>query len=132
MALRPRRQNHRKHPRGLFLAFVAVALQAMLPFFLAVEIARANNPAFADSIPICSSLGPAAHHDSGTADDHQGGGSCPICAAVAAGLSFTAPPVPPLPLPVACGHVVPTTTDTPRLSFDAASPYQSRGPPAIA
>lgn len=131
MALRRRRQNHRKNPRGTLLAFIAVAIQAMLPFFLAVEIARASNPAFGDSIPICSSLGPAGHQTSGTAGDHQGG-TCPICAAVAAAQGFTAPPVPPLPLPVACGHVVSATTDTPRLSFDAASPYQSRAPPAIA
>lgn len=130
MALR-QRQDHRKNPRGTLLAFLAVAIQAMLPFFLAVELVRASNPAFADTIPICSSLGPAAHHDDGAADDHQGG-RCPICAAVAAAQSFTSPPAPLVPLRIACVRIALPTTDIPRLSFDALPAYQSRAPPAIA
>ena len=125
-------RRHRKNPRGTLLAFIAVAIQAMLPFFVAVAMVRASNPAFADSIPICSSLGPAGQHDSGTAGDHRGGGACPICAAVAAAQSFTAPPAPLVPLPVSCARIALPSTDTPRLSFKSASPYQSRGPPTIA
>ncbi|HLI20722.1 MAG TPA: DUF2946 family protein [Stellaceae bacterium] len=124
------RQHHRKNPRGTLLAFIAVALQAMLPFFIAVELVRATNPAFADTIPICSSLGATAHHNNGAASD-QKGGSCPICAAVAAAQSFTAPPAPAVPLPTVFIRLVPTSTDAPCLGFGALSPYQSRAPPAI-
>lgn len=125
------RQHHRKNPRGTLLAFFAVAMQAMLPFFVAVAMVRAANPAFADTIPICSSLGTAGHHDSGNAGD-QGTSGCPICAAVAAGQSFTAPPVIAAPIPVACDRIVLSMVDAPQVIFAAASPYHSRGPPAIA
>lgn len=131
MALR-QRQDHRKNPRGTLLAFLAVAIQAMLPFFVAVAMVRAANPAFADTVSICSSLGPAAHHDTGSAGDQQGASGCPICAAVAAGLSFTAPPVVAAPAPVAGDSVVLPIVDAPQVTFAATSPYHSRGPPAIA
>lgn len=131
MAFRRRRQHQNIKPRGLSLAFIAVAIQAMLPFFIAVAIVRASNPAFAENIPICSSLGPAAHHDSGAAGDQHGANSCPICAAVAAGQSFTATAAPQLPLPVSCDRVVLSATPTPSVSLDASSPYQSRAPPFI-
>jgi hypothetical protein len=130
MALRRRRNHHRKNPRGSLLAFVAVAMQAMLPFFVAVALVRASNPAYADSIPICSSLGTAGHSDNGTnGEQHANCGDCPICTALAAGQAFLAPPTVPLPVPVSLGRIVLTTTDTPRLALLAASPYQSRGPP---
>ena len=133
MAFRRRRQHQHTKPRGILLAFFAVAIQAMLPFFVAVAIARASNPAFAENVPICSSLGPAAHHDSGTTgDDQQSGGGCPICAAVAVGQSFTATAAPQLPLPVSCDRVVLSATDTPSLACDVSSSYQSRAPPSIA
>jgi hypothetical protein len=128
---RHRRHHHRKPPRGTLLAFLALAIQAMLPFFLAVEIARAANPAYADTVVICSALG---HHDSnGTTGDHRGmADGCPICSALAASHAFTAPPATPLPLPVACGGVARATPDTATAAFFAASSYQSRAPPIIA
>lgn len=133
MALRRRRHHHRKNPRGTLLAFVAVAMQAMLPFFVAVAMVRASNPAYADNIPICSSLGTAEHGDSGSSGDrHANCGDCPICTALAAGQGFTAPPAVALPLPLSRGRIVLAATHTPRLSLVAASPYQSRGPPSIA
>lgn len=133
MALRQRRHHHRKNPRGTLLAFIAVAMQAMLPFFVAVAMVRASNPAYADTLAICSSLGTAGHSDNGTTgDQHANCGDCPICTALAAGQAFTAPPTVPLPLPVSHGRINLSTSDTPQLSLVAASPYQSRGPPSIA
>lgn len=132
MALRRRRQHHRnrpqgENPRGTLLGFIAATLQAMLPFFVAVQIAVMTNPAYAGA-PICSAG--SARHDTGTSGDHgANGGSCPICASVAASQAFTAPPLILVPLPVARGRIVLTITDTPSLSLDASSPYQSRAPP---
>ncbi|HEY3919205.1 MAG TPA: DUF2946 family protein [Stellaceae bacterium] len=128
MSLTRHRREHR-NPRGALLAFIAVAIQAMLPFFIAVAMVEAANPAFADAVPICSA-DPAGHHDGGTTSDQHG--SCPICAAVAAGQSFVAPPVPAIALPVSCKSVSLPSSAAPRLSSVAASSYQSRGPPAIA
>jgi hypothetical protein len=115
----------------MLLAFLALAIQAMLPFFLAVEIARAANPAYADTVVICSALG---HHDSnGTTGDHHGiADGCPICTALAAGHGFTAPPATPLPLPVACGGVALAAPDATAAAFFATSSYRSRAPPTIA
>ena len=48
-------------PRGAWLAFVAVAMQVLVPFFLMVEIARASEPGGATVI--CSSLGHDTHQD---------------------------------------------------------------------
>jgi hypothetical protein len=135
MALRWPRQHHRKqpqgkNPRGTLLAFIAATVQAMLPFFVAVQIAVIANPANAD-IPICSAN--PAQHDTGTSDDHRGtANGCPICIAVAASQAFTAPSPILVPLPVSCDRVVLSATEKPSLSLDALSPYQSRGPPSIA
>jgi DUF2946 family protein len=125
------RHRHRNPPRGTWLAFLALAIQAMLPFFLAVEIARAGNPAYADSIPICSALG---HRGSGdTSGDHHGiADGCPICTALAAGHAFTAPPATPLPLPVACAGIALSAPEASAAAVLATSSYQSRAPPVIA
>lgn len=128
MALRRRRQHHRKNLRGTLLAFIALTIQAMLPFFLAVEMARASNPAYADSIPICSSFG---HHGGGTAGDQPGNGSCPVCAAVAAGQSFTAATQLAVPMPCDRGRVDLSVAPLRATAFVVSSPYQSRGPPTI-
>jgi len=115
-------------PRGMLLAFIALALQALIPFFLAVEIARAANPAAADGISICSSLG----HHAGTSSDQPSNGSCPICAAVAASYTFAAPPPLAVPLPRRCDKVDLSGAPLPGTFSFLAPAYQSRGPPAIA
>lgn len=133
MALRQRLHRHGKNRRGTLLAFIAVAMQAMLPFFVAVALVRASDPAYAGTIPICASPGTAGHGANGTSgDQHANCGDCPICTALAAGQAFTAPPTVPLPVPVSIGRIVLSATDTPQLSLLASSPYQSRGPPALA
>ena len=121
-------RRHRSPPRGMMLAFMALAIQALIPFFLAVEIARAANPIDAGNIPLCSSV---AHHD-GTTGDHPSNGSCPICAAVAAGYTFAAPQPLAVPLPRRCDSVALSVASLRGSSSFIAPAYQSRGPPAIA
>ncbi len=120
-------RRHRS-PRGIFLAFIALAIQALIPFFLAVEIARAANPVDAGSIPLCSSV---AHHN-GTTGDQPSNGSCPICAAVAAGLTFSAPPPLAVPLPRRCDSADLSVAPLHSAFSFIAPAYQSRGPPAVA
>ena len=120
-------RGHRSPPRGVLLAFIALAIQALIPFFLAVEIARAAGPVDTGSIPLCSSI---AQH-SGTSSDQPSNGSCPICAAVAAGYTFAAPPPLAVPLPRHCDSIDLSVAPLHGpLSFIAPA-YQSRGPPAI-
>lgn len=114
----------------MLLAWMAVAMQALLPFFIAVAIVRATNPAYAGEIPICAAFG--THQSGDPADHHSGTGSCPVCAAVAAVHNSTASPAPVLPLPQSGAHIVLSAPDAPSLSPIAAVSYQSRAPPAIA
>lgn len=130
MALRRHRQHCPKTPRGMIVAWMAVAMQALLPFFIAVAIVRAANPVDAGEIPICAAFG--THRSGDPADQHSGTGSCPVCAAVAAAQSCTAPPAVLPPLPQSGERIVLATPDAPSLSLRIAAPYQSRGPPAIA
>jgi hypothetical protein len=121
----------RKTPRGAVLAFLALALQVLLPFFVAAEIAHAN--AHGDAAIICSALGPGAHEANGTTGDRHGiAASCPICTALAAGQGFAPPPAPPLPLPTALGHSVVAVADTSARAALIPSAYRSRAPPSIA
>jgi hypothetical protein len=129
---RRRRLPQTRPPRGAWLAFLALAIQVLLPFFLAVEIARANEPG--STVVICSALGAGAHHESNPSgsDRHGSIGSCPICTALAAGHGFTAPPAPPQPLPVVGASVDLAATDAALVAPVAISFYQSRGPPSVA
>jgi hypothetical protein len=130
MRARRHRLPQTRPPRGAWLAFLAVALQVLLPFFIAVEIARADVPG-PDAV-ICSALGSGAHHDGGTTNDHQSDGGCPICAAVAAGQSFTAPAPLAVPTPRVCDRVDLSVAPLRGIALLVSSPYQSRGPPTIA
>jgi hypothetical protein len=115
----------RKTPRGAALAFLALAMQVLLPFFVAAEIAHANAPG--EAAIICSALGPGAHEANGTTGDRHGiAASCPICTALAAGQA------PPLPLPTALGHSVIAVADTSARAALIPSAYRSRAPPSIA
>ena len=130
MALHRRRHNaHKKNRRGTLLAFIAVTVQAMLPFFIAGAMLEATNPAFAAAASICGTP-PAGHHGSGTTGNQNS--DIPLCAAVAAGQSFVAPPAPMVPLPISCRAAPLFSTKASRLASVATSSYQSRGPPAIA
>jgi hypothetical protein len=126
-----RHRSLRKTPRGAVLAFLALAMQALLPFFVAAEIAHANAPG--EAAIICSALGPGAHEAKGTTGDRHGiAASCPICTALAAGQGFVPAPPPPLPLPAAVGRSLSAAADISPRAARIPSAYQSRGPPPVA
>lgn len=116
-------------PRGAWLAFLAAAMQVFVPFFMAVEIARAEVPGAA--AVICSALGHDTHQ-SGNAKDHGLADHCSICTTLAAAQAFAPPAAPPLPLPTSIGHSDLTASDIAQTALLVRSPYQSRGPPSIA
>jgi hypothetical protein len=61
----------RKLP-GEWLAFLAVAIQVLLPFLVAFEIALAGNPAYADAIPICHAPDSQSAAPGGKQADNRG------------------------------------------------------------
>jgi hypothetical protein len=124
-----RHRSETRPPRGAWLAFIAVAMQVLLPFFLAVEIARASEPG--SVAVICSALG----HDTqqnGDDTDHGLADHCSICTTLAAAQAFAPPAAPPLPLPVSIGRSDLSAAEFTQAALLVPSPYQSRGPPAIA
>ena len=128
--MRLRRHRSRKAgPRGTWLAFLAVAMQVLVPFFLMVDIARAERPDGA--AVICSALGHSTDR-SGNASDHGFTQHCPICTALAAAQAVAPPAAPPLPLPGSVGHSDLIVADVERAALLVTAPYQSRGPPSIA
>jgi hypothetical protein len=116
-------------PRGAWLAFLAVAMQVLVPFFLMVEIARAEGPD--GTAVICSALDHSAQQN-GDSSDHGLAQHCPICTALAAAQAVAPPAAPPLPLPGSVGHSDLTVADVAQAALLVTAPYQSRGPPSIA
>ena len=115
--------------RGAWLAFLAAAMQVLVPFFMAVEIARAEVPGAA---VICSALAHDTHHGKGSAGDRGLADHCSICTTLAAGQGFAPPVAPPLPLPVAVDRSDLTAADVAQAALLVTSSYRSRGPPFIA
>lgn len=119
----------RKLP-GAWLAFLAVAVQMLLPFLVAYEIALAGSPAYADDFPICHAA-ESSNTAPGSAGNHANPDSCPICAALAVGQAFTTPPPIAAPLPQTLRHVeFDISVPVQRIAL-ACTPYQSRAPPAL-
>lgn len=122
-------------PAGAWLAFLALAIQILLPFLVAYEIGLASTPANAETITIChmpgatAALEPGADKDTHHARLCEG---CPICTALAAGHAFTAAGPVALPLPQAAAIVLHLTMQMPRAFASAAASYNPRAPPAIA
>lgn len=118
-------------PAGAWLAFLAIAIQVLLPFLVAYEIALAGSPAYADTLAsICSASHPQPQIPDGSGQSHHGpSGSCPICTAMAAAQAFTAPLPLVLPVPGAAGNDIPLAAVAWRPGSIAAAPYQSRAPP---
>jgi hypothetical protein len=104
-------------------------MQVLVPFFLMVEIARAEGPGGA--AVICSALGHDTHRN-GNATDHGLADHCSICTTLAAAQAFAPPAAPPLPLPLSVGHSDLSAADVAQVALLVTSPYQSRGPPPIA
>jgi len=112
------------------LAFLAVAIQVLLPFLVAYEIALVGNPAYADDFPICHAA-ESFNTAPGGAGHHANPDSCPICAAMAVGQAFTAPPPIAAPLPQILRYVdFDVSVPVQRIAL-ACTPYQSRAPPAL-
>jgi hypothetical protein len=116
-------------PRGAWLAFLALAMQVLVPFFMAVEIARADGPGAA--AVICSALEHSTHQGSGNTGDQGLGDHCSICTTLAAAHAFAPPGGPPLPLPLSVGRTFLAASDTPQATLLVTSSYQSQGPPSI-
>lgn len=129
MTARRYRSPRPRAPRGAWLAFLATAMQVLVPFFMAVEIARAEIPGAA---VICSALAHGTHHGSGNGADHSLADHCSICTTLAAGQGLAPPVAPPLPLPVAVGHSDLIAADMAQAALLVTSSYRSRGPPFIA
>ncbi|HWE74574.1 MAG TPA: DUF2946 family protein [Stellaceae bacterium] len=116
-------------PRGAFLAFFAVAMQVLVPFFLMIAIARADTP---DGVAvICSALGHQTDPN-GNTSDHGLADHCSICTSLAAAQAFAPPAVPPLPLPASVGRSDLSAADVAQAALLVTASYQSRGPPSVA
>jgi hypothetical protein len=124
-----RNRPQRKAPRGALLAFLAVAMQVLVPFFLMVEIARADTP---DGVAvICSALGHNTQQN-GSTSDHGLADHCSICTTLAAAQAYAPPAAPPLPMPASISHSDLSAADSAQAALLVTSSYQSRGPPSIA
>jgi hypothetical protein len=124
-----RNRPQRKVPRGALLAFLAVAMQVLVPFFLMVEIARADTP---DGVAvICSALGHNTQQN-GNTSDHGLADHCSICTTLAAAQAYAPPAAPPLPMPASISHSDLSAADSAQAALLVTSSYQSRGPPSIA
>jgi hypothetical protein len=130
-----RRIKQRAVPQGTWLAFLALAVQVLLPFFLASEIALASAPAYAEGTTvICTASGSTtapAPHSANHASHRALSDGCPICIALAAAHAFTAAPPVALPLPQASSVFLLHAADAPRAFASTAASYNPRGPPSI-
>lgn len=124
------RASRRAAPPGAWLAFLALAVQVLLPFLVAYEIALASSPAYAESDTfICSASG--THSVPNEHTRHGLSQHCSICMALAASQGFTAAMPVALPLPRGAGRVELYVVSTPRASALAAASYNSRAPPTV-
>jgi hypothetical protein len=130
MSVRRHRSARPRSPRCAWLAFLALAMQVLVPFFMAVEIARAEIPGAA--AVICSALGHDTHQDGDNPADHGLADHCSICTTLAAAQGFAPPAAPPLPLPLSIGCSDLSVADVAQAAQLVRSPYLSRGPPFIA
>jgi Protein of unknown function (DUF2946) len=124
-----RHRSQMRAPRGAWLAFLAMALQVLVPFFLMAEIARAEPGGAA---VICSAIGHQTPPGGNNAGDHGLADHCSICTTLAAAQGFAPAGAPPLPLPATIGRSTVTVADLSAPALLVNSAYQSRGPPSIA
>jgi DUF2946 family protein len=125
----------REAPRGLWLAFLALAIQVLLPFLVGYEIALVSSPALAETTVICSASGPATA-PAGPANHaaHHGlaAHACPLCIALASSQAFTTAAPVALPLPQGSAVTIAHRVVTLRTSVAPAASYNPRAPPSIA
>ena len=126
------RGTKRAAPQGAWLAFLAVAIQILLPFLVAYEIALASTPARAEATTVICSSAPTSHQSDHATGHGAAGHPCPICVASAASQAFTAAPPVALPSPRGAAIVFRAAAPETRADRSFAAAYQSRAPPAIA
>ncbi len=127
-------RGRRAAPRGVWLAVLAIAGQALLPFLLAVEIALAAPQIDGES---GAALCLASHHDalptppgSNRTGRHAPPVACPICQALATAHLFTQPAAIALALPRISTTIVQPSAPCVRSTVASTTPYQSRAPPS--
>ena len=136
MTRRPHRATKGAAPSGTWLAFLALAMHVLVPFFVAGDFASASTRAnLADTIVICTAYGTKTVPVSHQGESHHRHGllnGCPICTALAAGQSvpLSEPPVLPLPQTEAIASLRAAASS--RASSFSAAYYHSRAPPSIA
>lgn len=123
------RLTRKKAPAGASLAFLALFLQVLLPFFVAFEITALS--AAADDAVICSASGShgAAQHENGS--DQTDHGACSLCIALAAAHAFTGATPVALPLPQPRESVQFSVAVTQSATTVAVASYNPRAPPFI-
>jgi hypothetical protein len=117
---------------GLLLGFFAMAVQALLPLLVAVEIGiigraeAAPRGELAGAVTLCGGGGAdrsSGHAPRGVAD------GCPICIAVAAGQGFTVPVMASVAMPDRAGFASFEEALRGGAEPVAATAYDSRAPP---
>ena len=127
-------RGRRAAPRGVWLAILAIAGQALLPFLLAFEIALAAPQGDGEiGLPLCS----VTQHDalptpptSNRTGHHAPPVACPICQALATAHLFTQPAAIALALPGISTTIVQPSAPSVRSTVASPTPYQSRAPPS--
>ena len=121
------RVTRKRAPDGIALAFLALFLQVLLPFFVVLEIATLSDPAAAETAAICSHSG--THHEGGV--DQTNHGACPLCIALSTAQHFTDATHVAVPVPQEVATIELHAVAARLVATIAAAPYQSRAPPFI-
>jgi len=129
------RRKRQEAPQGLWLAFLALAIQTLLPFLVSYEIALASSPALAETTVICSASGPATAAPGAPANHatHHGfaAHACPLCIALASSQALAAATSVALPLPQGDPVAIAHSKVTLRTGAAPAAAYNPRAPPFI-
>lgn len=117
-------------PPGAWLAFLALAVQVLLPFVVAYDIALMSSPAYAGITAICSA-GATHSVPAQGAPDQSHHATCPLCTAMAAGQAFTAATPVFVPVPQPGKGLKIEAAPLHRDAAVTAASYQPRGPPSF-
>jgi len=126
------RGGYRTRQAAALFGGIALAVQALLPLLLAVEIRLATTAEFPAAHAAAATSVIHPHQPSPFAPHHHGiAGSCPLCLALAANHGFTAttPAAPPLPNSAALDLIAVAPPERP--VFRALSSYFARAPPPM-
>ena len=122
-------RRHERRCLAAWLGLICLAVQALLPLLLAVEIAAQPFDPAAEALCLHSSAAPPQPDQ--TPHHHSGISGCPICLTLAASAAFTEPTPLALPLPdLVRSDAYAHAEGGPRTQFFRAS-YRSRAPPQL-